>query len=337
MKKILIIGTDRGVFDKRSTVRHRVTRYADSVDELHDVVFSRRNHLLPERDTEGRAVFYSTNSVSRLNCLIDALMIGRKIICRSGSVENWSISCQDPFETGLVGVCLSRYFSIDLELQVHTDIGSPYFQRSFSNKLRFIICRYTIPRATYIRVVSHRIKNYLIESLGVDADKIEVRPIVVDVQTLRLRQMGVDLHVKYPMFKKIVLMASRLEKEKDIAFALKIWKKVSVEIVGAGLLIVGSGSQDAALKKLTYFYGIENSVIFEPWADDLSSYYRSADVFLLTSLYEGYGMTLVEANALGCPIVSSDVGIAGSLSKCLTCPVGDELCFIEALNKYLAS
>jgi putative flippase GtrA len=48
----------------------------------------------------------------------------------------------------------------------------------------------------------------------------------------------------------------------------------------------------------------------EPWCDDPASYYKTADCFLITSDYEGYGMTIVEALAAGCPVVSTDVGIA---------------------------
>ena len=42
----------------------------------------------------------------------------------------------------------------------------------------------------------------------------------------------------------------------------------------------------------------------------LISYYKTADLFLNTSLFEGYGMTLVEARAAGCKVVSTDVGVA---------------------------
>ena len=43
------------------------------------------------------------------------------------------------------------------------------------------------------------------------------------------------------------------------------------------------------------------------------SYYKTADLFLLTSDYEGYGLTLVEAVAAGVRVISSDVGIAAKL------------------------
>ena len=61
------------------------------------------------------------------------------------------------------------------------------------------------------------------------------------------------------------------------------------------LLIVGDGSELTKLKAISH--KLKANVIFSPWADDLPSYYKTADLFLLTSNYEGYGRTVVEATA----------------------------------------
>ena len=66
--------------------------------------------------------------------------------------------------------------------------------------------------------------------------------------------------------------------------------------------------------------GLDKSVIFEPWVEKhvLYSYYKTADLFLLTSLYEGYGLTLAEANAAGSKIISTDVGISREVGAKIT-------------------
>ena len=68
------------------------------------------------------------------------------------------------------------------------------------------------------------------------------------------------------------------------------------------------GVQKSQISKLE----LTESVVFKPWAnrETLVSYYKTADLFLNTSFFEGYGMTLVEAKAAGCRIVSTDVGMA---------------------------
>jgi len=113
-------------------------------------------------------------------------------------------------------------------------------------------------------------------------------------------------------------MASRLTKEKNIGLAIKAMKEVVKVNPGVGLVIVGSGPEEDKLKQKTRESEIEKKVIFEPWTNDLPSYYKTCDLFLLTSWYEGYGMTLVEAKATGCKIISTDVGVAREIGVLVT-------------------
>ena len=107
-------------------------------------------------------------------------------------------------------------------------------------------------------------------------------------------------------------MASRLEPEKNIDLAIRAWTHVIQKSPDTGLIIVGRGSLTHHLHMLVNRLGLQSKVIFEPWIDmpTLISYYKTADIFLNTSFYEGYGLTLVEAHAAGCRIISTDVGVA---------------------------
>jgi glycosyltransferase involved in cell wall biosynthesis len=76
--------------------------------------------------------------------------------------------------------------------------------------------------------------------------------------------------------------------------------------------LFGNGSEKDKLKIKSKKLNLEKSIIFESWAKQevLISYYKTANLFLSTSLFEGYGMTLIEAKTAGSPIVSTDIGIA---------------------------
>lgn len=335
-----MISTDRSLFEEGSAVRARQIEYAKEWGEVHIIVFARRNFQFPisnfqinsndqipkikdylkieklkiknsESVISSNCWAYSTRSRLKSLYPFDAISLGKFIIEKRGITE---ITCQDASLTAMAGASLKKRFCLPLEIQIHEDIGSPYYPFNVTNKIRKALALSYIPKADSIRVVSDRIKKYLVETVGIDSAKIAVRPIAVDTDSIKSTPIdpSADLHAKYPQFKKIILMASRLEKEKNIPLAIEAFKEVVQKMPDAGLTIVGRGSQKARLEALAKRLDLNQSVILEDWVSKatLVSYYKTADLFLNISLFEGYGMSLIEAQAAGCKIVSTDVGIA---------------------------
>lgn len=74
------------------------------------------------------------------------------------------------------------------------------------------------------------------------------------------------------------------------------------------LTVVGSGSRRTECERLIEKYGLTEKVNFEGWQDDVRTYYRNHDILVLPSLSEGLSNVLLEAQACGLPVVSTDVG-----------------------------
>jgi len=304
--KILMLSTDKKIFEPGSEVKLRMLGYASQVDELFIVILGITRSLKAEENLEYmgmtrlRALFWKPKNKFDL------------------------VTSQDPFEAGIIAWRLARHLQTKLELQIHTDISSPYFWReSILNKIRFLIAKFLLSKADQIRVVSQRIADYLKAKSYNPKAKIEVRPIFVDVGMIKNAPITVDLHKKYSQFDKIILMASRLTREKNIKLAIRAMREIVRQEPRAGLIIVGSGSEGEKLRRKVGVpieasglkaksYQLLGNIIFENWVGQeiLYSYYKTADLFLNTSWYEGYGMTLVEAHAAGCKIISTDVGVA---------------------------
>lgn len=105
---------------------------------------------------------------------------------------------------------------------------------------------------------------------------------------------------KYLSKKKEVLIVSRLnERQKRITLALQIWHVIenNKDFSDWILRIVGDGPNMSMYKKLVAKLGL-NHVIFEGRKDP-RPYYRSASIFMMTSLFEGWGLTLTEAQQYG--------------------------------------
>lgn len=106
--------------------------------------------------------------------------------------------------------------------------------------------------------------------------------------------------------KKIVLAVGRLTHVKGFDMLLEAWIQVNKIMPDWTLKIVGEGEDRA---KLTHFIKeneLNNSVALVGNTNDIGQYYRQAEIFCLSSRFEGFGMVLIEALAFGLPIVSFD-------------------------------
>ena len=315
--KVLSIGSDRNLFVDGSAAQKRIKEYGKLFNELHIIVFSKQKSQITNHKSQiaDNIWVYPTNSRNKLFYLLDAYRIGKNLIGNwKLEIGNCAVSAQDPFEAGLVGWLLKRKYKLPLQLQIHTDIFNPYFYReSLKNKLRVWLAKFLLPLSDGIRVVSERIKQSLITQLPNYRLPIIVLPIFVDIKKIQSAKIKMDLRQKYPDYDFRILMASRLTKEKNIGLAIEAMTEVAIKYPKALLVVVGEGSEAEKLKVKSEKLKVADNVKFEPWTDDLASYYKTADIFLLTSNYEGYGRTVVEAMAAGLPVIMTDVGLAGEV------------------------
>src|SRR5581483_10454105 len=243
-KRLLMISTDRKILEAGSAVSLRQIAYAELWDEVHIIVFDTGAGKCARLSQ--KCFVCSTGSKSKWRYVFDAKKIGETIVRENKITE---ITCQDASLTANVGTYLAKKFGLPLEIQVHEDLGSPFYGFTWTNKVRRMMAKKNLPKADSIRVVSERIKRYLVGSLSIPETKITVRPIVVDRESIQSAQIkpDADLHKKYPQFDRIVLVASRLEREKNVSLAIKAWKKVIQSHPKAGLVIVGEGSEKMKL------------------------------------------------------------------------------------------
>ena len=71
--------------------------------------------------------------------------------------------------------------------------------------------------------------------------------------------------------------------------------------------IVGEGIEEKKYKLLIQKYHLEDRVFIHPFTNNIQEYYSKAQVYVLSSRWEGFGLVLVEAMAHGLPIISSDL------------------------------
>lgn len=108
--------------------------------------------------------------------------------------------------------------------------------------------------------------------------------------------------------KKIVLAAGRLHSQKGFDLLLESWLQVVKIMPEWKLKIVGEGPQRLNLTKFIEENKLTDSVELVGITNNMSQYYKEAEIFCLSSRIEGFGMVLIEALAFGLPVVSFDCG-----------------------------
>jgi glycosyltransferase involved in cell wall biosynthesis len=111
---------------------------------------------------------------------------------------------------------------------------------------------------------------------------------------------------KSPLTEKRVLAIGRLSNQKGFDLLVQAWSQTEHRNRGWKLRIVGSGKMLPLLLKMIKELDLENSVEIIPTSTDVISHYRQASIFVMSSRYEGLPLVLIEAMAMGLPIVSFD-------------------------------
>jgi len=165
--------------------------------------------------------------------------------------------------------------------------------------------------ADQVIVCSHYMRGHVADVYDLEEDRVAVIPngidpddlvAVDDLDALRARFAAPD--------EKLVLLIGRLVYEKGFQLALDALPGLIEEVGGLRFLVAGSGSHEHALREQADRLGLMEHGTFMGWIGDdvLHSLYRIADLCVIPSLYEPFGIVALEAMASGCPTIVADTG-----------------------------
>jgi glycosyltransferase involved in cell wall biosynthesis len=204
-------------------------------------------------------------------------------------------------------------------------------------------------RATTIIAISHHCKQDIVDTLGIPADRIIVTYLAPDP---RLRPASAetrqDLRRRLGLNGPFILNVGGMDVRKNIAGLIQAFAEVYRQLGNPDLRLFIAGNP-AKLGSDVIFpdwrphaekLGVTDKLVCAPVAEeDLATLYSAADCFAFASLYEGFGLTPLEAMACGAPVVCSDktslpevVGDAGLLVDPM-----DPRAFSAALLRVLTS
>jgi glycogen synthase len=171
--------------------------------------------------------------------------------------------------------------------------------------------RWMANRAERVITCSSYMREHVADIYGLDEDRVTVIPNgidpaelvpVDDLDALRGRFAAPD--------EKLVLLVGRLVYEKGFQLALEALPPLIERVGDVRFLVAGSGTAEHELRAQATALGLDEHGTFLGWIGDdvLHSLYRIADLTVVPSIYEPFGLVALEAMASGCPCLVADTG-----------------------------
>ncbi len=182
-----------------------------------------------------------------------------------------------------------------------TDITLVGLEPSFMPLVKF-----SIEESDGVTTVSRFLKEKTLTNYNIEKD-IEVIYNFIDIEKFKPDQS--DLFRKHiaPNGEKVLVHTSNFRIVKRVTDTIRVLEKVKKE-VPAKLVLVGDGPDRSECERLARELDIHKDVVFLGKQDGLTEILNAADIFLMPSQSESFGLSALEAMSCGIPVVSSSVG-----------------------------
>jgi glycosyltransferase involved in cell wall biosynthesis len=298
-----------------NSVRRHI-EYADHAGKLTIVAYTQTGAGGTKTHSDKLTVI-PTNSTSRFTFVADALRIANRVIAQE---KPDLITTQDPFAAGLVGWIARNQAKVPVLVQNHCyfiDNEAWLAENPVKNYPFNALGKFVSSRADVYRTVNEHERDTFLERggnaervftypLGTASDAFMNPPAEHELAAAR-EKLGITSE------HKVIIWAGFPVQFKRLPLLLDVFRQIVDLEPNARLLLIGdmSTSKDD-IPALIAQRGISEQVIspgFVPHAE-LPAYYGIADVYLITSSYEGIPRVLMEASAAGVPLVGFDrVGV----------------------------
>jgi glycosyltransferase involved in cell wall biosynthesis len=173
--------------------------------------------------------------------------------------------------------------------------------------------REAIARADAILAISEHTRRDLVERMGASPDRVVVTPLAADPALARVTDAGRldEVRRRYGLPERFVLFVGTLEPRKNIARLVEAYATLPERLQReAGLVMAGGrGWLSDTMQDEVARRGLGDRVRFIGYVrpEDMAALYSLATVFAYPSLYEGFGLPVLEAMVCGAPVLTSNV------------------------------
>jgi glycogen(starch) synthase len=173
--------------------------------------------------------------------------------------------------------------------------------------------RWITNRSDRVIACSFYMREQIADIFGVEESRVSVIPNGIDPEDLQPSDAGELRRLRLEFAEpeeNLILLVGRLVYEKGFQLALEAMPEVIERVPGTRFLVAGSGTHEAELRRQASELGLMEHGTFLGWIGDdvLHSLYPIADICVIPSIYEPFGLVALEAMASGCPCLVADTG-----------------------------
>lgn len=169
--------------------------------------------------------------------------------------------------------------------------------------------RHAVKKAERIITISKNSKEDICRILKADENKIHVIPLATDLSMDKYSDG--EAGKKWNLTSPYILYAGAIHPRKNVARLIRVFERlINIKKIPHVLVIAGSFRwKSNEVKEAAERNSIQDKVIFTGQVSDeeLAALYRNCKVFVYPSLYEGFGLPVLEAMAMGAPVITSNV------------------------------
>ncbi len=179
------------------------------------------------------------------------------------------------------------------------------------DKMYAPVVAFSINQSDAITAVSENLRDETYKTFTIEKP-IEVIHNFVDVKRFSRKPIDAFKKVIAPNGERILMHASNFRKIKRVQDIVKIFRNVCDKIP-CKLLFVGDGPERGTAEELSRQLGVCDNIRFVGKQEQMEDILAIADLFLLTSEYESFGLAALEAMAAGVPVISTNAGGLGEI------------------------
>jgi N-acetyl-alpha-D-glucosaminyl L-malate synthase BshA len=169
------------------------------------------------------------------------------------------------------------------------------------------ITKFSIEKSDHVTAVSRWLKDETVRAFGCDNRRVEVIPNFVDPVVFSRTAYDGALRQQLGDGRKVLMHISNFRPVKRVTDVVQIFAAVRREIPSV-LVMVGDGPERSAAEEEARRLDVERDVRFLGKIDGVAPLLASADLYLLTTDRESFGLSALEAQACGVPVFGYDVG-----------------------------